>query len=64
MSGLHMEMPDGRKLFIEVDGTVINENDEIPIEWCDGCEKWQKTTGGTYTTRMGVNLLWMCQACR
>lgn len=64
MSGLHMELPDGRKLFIEVDGTVINENDEIPVEFCDGCEKFQATTHGKYITNQGEKLLWLCQACK
>lgn len=64
MSGLHMELPDGRKLFIEVDGTIINENDEIPVEFCDGCEKYQKTSEGHYVQRQGEKILWLCQACK
>ena len=46
MSGLHMQMPDGRKITIEIDGTIISDNDEIPVEYCDGCQNYRPTAFG------------------
>lgn len=64
MSGLQMQMPDGRKIVIEVDGTVIREQDDIPVEFCDGCEKNRPSEHGIYVAKQGLALLWLCQACK
>jgi hypothetical protein len=64
MSGLHMQMPDGRKITIEVDGTIISDQDEIPVDFCDGCESYRPTTGGFQVVNHGLSLIWLCQACK
>ena len=64
MSGLHMQMPDGRKITIEVDGTIISDNDEIPVEYCDGCQNYRPTTFGKYIVKQGLSMIWLCQACK
>jgi hypothetical protein len=64
MGGLHMEMPDGRKITIEVDGTRILESDEIPVDYCDGCESYRPTTNGRHIVNQGLSLIWLCQACK
>lgn len=64
MSGLHMQMPDGRKITIEVDGTIISDNDDIPVEYCDGCQNYRPTTFGKYISNQGLSMIWLCQACK
>jgi len=64
MSGLHMQMPDGRKITIEIDGTMIREEDDIPIEYCDGCQLYRPTQFGRYVEKQGLALIWLCQACK
>ena len=64
MSGLHMQMPDGRKITIEVDGTIIREQDEIPVEFCDGCQLYRPTEFGKYVEHEKLALIWLCQACK
>jgi hypothetical protein len=64
MSGLHMQMPDGRKITIEVDGTIIREQDEIPVEFCDGCQLHRPTENGKYVANQGLSLIWLCKACK
>ena len=64
MSGLHMQMPDGRKITIEVDGTIISDQDEIPVEYCDGCQNYRQTTFGKYIANQGLSMIWLCQACK
>ena len=64
MSGLHMQMPDGRKITIEVDGTIIRDQDEIPVEYCDGCQNYRPTTFGKYIENQGLSMIWLCQACK
>ena len=64
MSGLHMQMPDGRKITIEVDGTIITDQDEIPVDSCDGCESYRATAGGFHVVNQGLSMIWLCQACK
>jgi hypothetical protein len=64
MSGLHMQMPDGRKITIEVDGTIIREQDEIPVEFCDGCQLHRPTENVKYVANQGLSLIWLCKACK
>ena len=64
MSGLHMQMPDGRKITIEVDGTIISDQDEIPVDYCDGCESYRPTACGFQVINQGLSMIWLCQACK
>ena len=64
MGGLHMEMPDGRKITIEVDGTIIRDNDDIPVDFCDGCQSYRSTHFGKHVANQGLSMIWLCQACK
>lgn len=64
MSGLHMQMPDGRKITIEVDGTIIRDNDDIPVDFCDGCQSYRLTHFGKHVANQGLSMIWLCQACK
>lgn len=64
MGAMHMQMPDGRKITIEVDGTIIRDIDEIPVDYCDGCQSYRPTTFGKYVANKGLSMIWLCQACK
>ena len=54
----------GEKTTFQIDGTVIKEQSEIKINWCDKCEKWQPLEGGESTTYQGLDIIWLCKACK
>jgi hypothetical protein len=45
----------GEKTTFQIDGTVIKEQSEISINWCDKCEKWKPLEFGRYDGAQGLN---------
>jgi hypothetical protein len=64
MGELSMHHPDGKKITIQIDGTIIKEQAPLEIDWCDKCQKWQALAGGETTTYQGLSIVWLCQACK
>lgn len=62
-----MEMTNlntGEKTTFQIDGTVIKEQSEISINWCDKCEKWKPLEFGRYDGAQGLTMLWVCMECK
>jgi len=64
MGELFIQKPNGETITILQDGTEIRENQPIQIDWCDKCEKWQSLEGGESTTYQGLDIIWLCKACK
>ena len=64
MGELFIQKPNGETITILQDGTEIRENQPIQIDWCDKCEKWQPLEGGESTTYQGLDIIWLCKACK
>lgn len=54
----------GQKTTIEVDGTMIREENPIKINWCDKCETWKPLEFGRYDGAQGLTMLWFCGGCK
>ena len=54
----------GQKTTFQVDGTVIKEQSEISIDWCDKCEKWKPKEFGRYDGAQGLSMIWICMECK
>jgi hypothetical protein len=54
----------GEKTIFQIDGTVIKEQSEIKINWCDKCEKWKPLDFGRYEGAQGLTMLWVCMECK
>jgi len=54
----------GEKTTFQIDGTVIKEQSEIKINWCDKCEKWKPLEFGRYEGAQGLTMLWVCRECK
>ena len=54
----------GEKTTFQIDGTVIKEQSEISINWCDKCEKWKPLEFGRYDGAQGLTMLWVCMECK
>jgi hypothetical protein len=54
----------GEKTTFQIDGTVIKEQSEIKINWCDKCEKWKPLDFGRYEGAQGLTMLWVCMECK
>ena len=54
----------GEKRTFQIDGTVIKEQSEISINWCDKCEKWKPLEFGRYDGAQGLTMLWVCMECK
>jgi hypothetical protein len=55
---------NGEKTTFQIDGTVIKEQSEIKINWCDKCEKWKPLEFGRYEGAQGLTMLWVCMECK
>ena len=64
MGELFIQKPSGETITILQDGTEIRENQPIQIDWCDKCEKWQPLEGGESTSYQGLDIIWLCKACK
>ena len=64
MGELFIQKPNGETITILQDGTEIRENQPIQIDWCDKCEKWQPLEGGESTSYQGLDIIWLCKACK
>ena len=47
-----------------IDGTFINEQNTIEINWCDKCEKWKPKDFGRYDGAQGLDMIWLCVECK
>ena len=54
----------GEKTTFQIDGTVIKEQSEISINWCDKCEKWKPLEFGRYDGAQGLTMIWVCMECK
>lgn len=54
----------GEKTTFQIDGTVIKEQSEISINWCDKCEKWKPLEFGRYDGAQGLSMIWVCMECK
>jgi hypothetical protein len=64
MGELFIQKPNGETLTIHQDGTEIREQQPIQIDWCDKCQKWQSLEGGEMTRYQGLDIVWLCKACK
>ena len=64
MGELYIERPNGESTIYKSDGTVINENKGLDIDWCDLCQKWQRKLFGVYAQTDGLALIWICKGCQ
>lgn len=64
MAELFIQKPNGEAITIFEDGTELREQKPIQIDWCDKCEKWQPLEGGEFTTYQGLDIIWLCKACK
>jgi hypothetical protein len=64
MGEMSIHKPNGEKLTIQIDGTMIREQQPLEIEWCDKCEKWTDRELGEYAKYEGVKILWFCETCK
>ena len=64
MGELFMQKPNGETTTFQIDGTVIKEMKSLEIDWCDACQKWQKLEGGAMSSHLGLQLIWLCEACK
>lgn len=54
----------GEKTTFQIDGTIIKEQSEVSINWCDRCEKWKPLEFGRYEGAQGLTMLWICMECK
>ena len=54
----------GEKTTFQIDGTVIKEQTEVSINWCDKCEKWKPLEFGRYDGAQGLSMIWVCMECK
>ena len=59
-----IKLNTGEKTTYAIDGTVIKDQNPIEINWCDKCQKWQPLEGGESTTYQGLDIIWLCKACK
>jgi hypothetical protein len=64
MGELNIQKPNGESITYQIDGTVIKEQSEISINWCDKCEKWKPKEFGRYDGAQGLTMLWVCMECK
>lgn len=64
MGELFIQKPNGESITYQIDGTVIKEQSEISINWCDKCEKWKPKEFGRYDGAQGLTMLWVCMECK
>jgi hypothetical protein len=64
MGELFIQKPNGETITIHQDGTEIREQQPLQIDWCDKCEKWQPLEGGEMTRYQGLDIVWLCKACK
>lgn len=64
MGELFMQKPNGETTTFHRDGTVTREIQPLQIDWCDGCQKWKPLDGGQISSYLGLQLIWMCEACK
>ena len=57
-------LSSGEKTTFQIDGTVIKEQTEISINWCDKCEMWKPKEFGRYDGAQGLTMLWFCLECK
>ena len=59
-----IKLSSGEKTTIQIDGTVIKEQNPVKINWCDKCEKWKPLEFGRYDGSHGLTMLWFCLECK
>ena len=64
MGELFIQKPNGETTTFQIDGTVINEQKPLEIDWCDKCEQWKPLSGGHMVANKGLALIWICQECK
>lgn len=64
MGELFIQKPNGETTRILIDGTVIKEMQPLEIDWCDACQKWKPLEGGQTSSHLGLQLIWLCEACK
>ena len=64
MGELFIQKPNGETITILEDGTELREQKPLEIDWCDKCQHWKPLTGGEMTRYHGLNIIWLCEACK
>lgn len=64
MGALYIQKPNGETVTIFEDGTELREQKPLEIDWCDKCQRWKPLTGGEMTSYQGLNVIWLCEACK
>ena len=64
MGALEIIRPDGEITRFEIDGTIVTEQSQILIDWCDKCEKWKPLHSGSYEKQDGMKIIWFCGECK
>ena len=64
MGKMEMYQPNGYKITIQIDGSIIKEMNPLNVDWCPKCEKWKPLEGGEVTRYEGLDILWLCQVCK
>ena len=64
MGELYIQKPNGEAITIFEDGTELREQKPLEIDWCDKCDQWKPLTGGEMTRYNGLDIIWLCEACK
>ena len=59
-----IEIATGEKTVIQIDGTIIKEQNPVKLEWCDKCQSWKEKEFGRFDGGQGLSLIWVCLECK